>query len=83
MARECPQAQKQEILLVGIKSVGLGDIGRSMKVSATEVYQHFHFSYVETRAKILCGIYLKNTKKLIGLIVIENMLMPIKIETTN
>lgn len=82
MARECPQAQKQEILLVGIKSVGLGDTSRAMKVSATEIYQHFHFSYVETRAKILCGIYLKNTKS-IGLIIIENMLMPIKIETTN
>ena len=34
----------------------------------------FPFSNVEDGAKILCGIYLKNTKKLTGLISVENML---------
>ena len=38
IARGCPQAQKLETLLVGIRSVGLGDTGRALKVSAVEVH---------------------------------------------
>ena len=38
----------------------------------------FPFSNVEMGAKILCGIYLKNTKTLTGFISIENMLSSVQ-----